>query len=591
MTNLRSVSLKARIFISFFGILLLMLFTYIFIGGRFITRFTEKQLADDYNSLLSETCDTMQDLLWNLTLTSGQILDNEAIQDTLLLYYSVSSPYDHQEQYSALMNDITMLTLSNTDVSLLSLYDNTESEYIYSSYPVSGNQTDQLPVLYQNSAFSFYGPCSSQSNYNGNPVLILNRTETLPNGRSVTLSIETGFYSMLDPIELAGRKSAYLALTNTDGELIYTNFPEDSSEEIPALLSVGKTKNFRSLSRDMPQGWQVHLIIPNQIYALDYYHSLREALLCTIIVAVLVGLLAVYFWRSIYTPLQLFDRQLELLLSDEEVSREWHSSIPEYEHLLQKIASLQKQIQQMIQKIIAQEKTTAQVQLEKLRAQINPHFLLNTLNTMHWLALMNGQHEIDDLTQSLAHLLSYNLDKDSVSATLEKELGALQEYIRLQKVRYDFHFEIIRPSAAEELNYPCPKFLLQPLVENALSHGYRPGMEILVEVQIDERIRLTVSDTGSGIAPDRLEAINRLCGAVLNTGPVSPGAGFSAASASPDIPQSGIGLSYVVNSLHSFFPDNCSFSVSSESGAGTTISIEFPKMKGGGYHAENTDRR
>ncbi|MDO4336716.1 MAG: histidine kinase [Eubacteriales bacterium] len=585
MTNLRRVSLKARIFISFFGILLLMLFTYIFMGSRFITRFTERQLADDYNSLLSEICDTMQDLLWNLTLTSGQILDNAEIQDTLILYQSASSPYVRQGQYSALMNNITMLTLSNTDISLLCLYDNEASEYIYSSYPISGNQRDSLPVLYQNSAFSFCGPCSSQSSYNGNPVLVLNRTETLSNGSSVTLSVETGFYSMLDPIRLAENKSAFLAVTNADSELIYTNFPgESSGEEFLSLLDSGKNSDYRSLSRSMPQGWQVYLILSNQIYARDYYHAISEALLVTIFIAVLVGLIAVYFWKSIYAPLQLFDRQLEMLLSDQEISREWHSSIPEYDHLLQKIFALQKQIQQMIQQIIAQEKTNARMQLEKLRAQINPHFLLNTLNTMHWMALINEQHEIDDITQALAHLLSYNLDKDNVSTSLAREIGALGEYVRLQKVRYDFNFAVSSPPSPGDLNYPCPKFMLQPLVENALSHGYRPGMEIRVNIQIDERIHIVVSDTGTGITPERLAVINRLRQASFTEE-------TDAAMDAEGISRFGIGLSYVVSSLHSFFSGDCSFSAASEEGSGTSIFIEFPKVKGGGYHAEDIDCR
>lgn len=138
----------------------------------------------------------------------------------------------------------------------------------------------------------------------------------------------------------------------------------------------------------------------------------------------------------------------------------------------------------MIRHIIAQEKDNSKMQIEKLRSQINPHFLLNTLNTVHWMALMNGQNEIDTITQSLAHLLSYNFDKDSVSTNLEKELRALAEYVQLQKVRYDFQFTVDRSEQKIELNYPCPKFLLQPLVENALSHGYRPGMEIVVTIQI-----------------------------------------------------------------------------------------------------------
>ena len=65
----------------------------------------------------------MENLLWNLTLTSGQILDNEAVRDTLILYQETESPYARQTHYVELLDSVTMLTLANTDVSLLYIYD------------------------------------------------------------------------------------------------------------------------------------------------------------------------------------------------------------------------------------------------------------------------------------------------------------------------------------------------------------------------------------------------------------------------------------------------------------------------------------
>lgn len=119
ISNIKNISLKSRIFISFFSILLLMAVSCFFTISRFITRFTETQLNDDYDSILSETCDTMENLLWNITLTSGQILDNEEIQNTLMLYQDSLSPYERQRHYAALLDSVSMLTLANTDISLL----------------------------------------------------------------------------------------------------------------------------------------------------------------------------------------------------------------------------------------------------------------------------------------------------------------------------------------------------------------------------------------------------------------------------------------------------------------------------------------
>lgn len=582
----KNISLKSRIFISFFSILLLMAGSCFFTISRFITRFTETQLNNDYDSILSETCDSMENLLWDLTLTSGQILDNEEIKETLMLYQNSISPYEKQAYYASLRDSITMLTLANTDISLLYLYDTARQDFIFSSFPVSGKQPVQSPVLYQNTAFSFCGPCKSQSSYNGNPVLILNRTEILPNGKSVLLSIESGFYSLLAPLRSVERKSAFLAITNASGEQVYTTFEDISGAKINDILK-GDNKHYRSMSKSMSQGWNVHIIIPEHIYIQDFYQSLSDILLCTLIIAVFVTLTAIYFWRSIYSPLRLFDRQLGLLLSDESSIAQTHSSIPEYDYLLHKIVLMQKQIQEMIHQIVQQEKMNAKMQIEKLRAQINPHFLLNTLNTLHWMALMNRQDDIDAITQSLSHLLSYNLDKESVSASLDKELSALAEYVQLQKVRCDFQFRIERPPA-NDLNYPCPKFLLQPLVENALVHGYQPGMKILVCVQVDDAsIHLTVSDTGTGMDAETLARINRLSSSM-------PCSDQPACGTANDIPRFGIGLAYVMNSLYAFFSDSFCFHAENAKSEdtenrGTIVTINFPKLKGNGYYVKNTD--
>lgn len=595
-SGLKNISLRSRIFISFFSILLLMACSCFFIISRFITRFTQTQLNNDYDSILSETCDVMENLLWNLTLTSAQILDNEEIQETLMLYQESISPYEQQIHYSSLLDSITMLTLANTDISLLYLYDNTLQDFIFSSFPLSRRQTEQAPVLYQNASFSFYGPCQSQSSYNGNPVLILKRTETLPSGKSVVLSIESGFYSLLAPIRSAGRKSAFLAITNASGELVYTTFEDESDIEIMNLPNENQGggseasssilmfhKDYRSMSKAMSQGWNVHIIIPEHIYIKDYYQSLTDIFACVFILAAFVALIALYFWKSIYSPLRLFDQQLELLLSDESRHAQIHSSIPEYDYLLNKIMVMQKQIQEMIRRIVQQEKTNTKMQIEKLRAQINPHFLLNTLNTVHWMALMNGQDDIDRITQSLSHLLSYNLDKESVSTNLDKELNALAEYVQLQKVRYDFHFRVERP-VSNDLNYPCPKFLLQPIIENALAHGYQPGMEILVQIRVDASIHLTLSDTGTGMDSQTLARVKSF------SSPSTPQSEQPPSDAGENTPVFGIGLAYVVNSLRAFFSDDFHFIIESSENHGTVVTIDFPKLKGYGYHVKNTDR-
>lgn len=574
----KSFSLKKRIFIFFFGVLLLMICTYIMVISRFITRFTQERLNTEYESILTETCDTIGNILWNLTLTSQQLLDNEEIISALENHFSVSGSLDRKENYNELLNTIYSLTMANTELGLLYFYDIDSKEYIYSSIPVERNN-DEQHALYQTSGFRFQGPCKSQSNYNANPVMALTRTETLPSGRAIKLSIESGYYSLEKPFAAAEQKMAYLIFTSETGQIICNTIPEvENITQLISQLQNGSRKDFRYLSKKPAQGWTAHIIIPNSVYTRDYQLALRDFISCTLLVTVLVGCFALYFWRSVYHPLQLFDRQLSSLLSEEDEMAQMHSSIPEYDYLLQKITALQKQIQDMIHWKITQEKLHSQMQLEKLRAQINPHFLMNTLNTLHWLALMNKQPDIDKITQALSHLLAYNLDKQSYETNLENEIMALKEYITLQQTRYTFDFYIHSEEPLENLNYPCPKFILQPLAENSLSHGYREGMAISLTVCVKKDIEIILHDTGTGINPNTLQKLQNL----------SPLSGETPSDNTFGL-HSGIGLAYVVQILNDFYTGNYDFKVTSIEGQDTTVTIIIPKLKGGGYYAENTD--
>lgn len=576
----KHLSLKIRIFLFFLGILTLMLCTYIFAISRFITRFTEKQLNADYEAILTETTDTIENLLWNLTLTSEQLLSNETITASLTGYQNTLSPYTKQQHYSVLLDTLNSLTMSNTDIALTYFYDTATEEYIYSSFPVNNMQPD-LPIIYQNSSFSFHGPCTSQCTLIGNPVLILNRTEELPNGHLITLSVESGYYSLDNPLQAVERKSAYLVLTNYQNEPIFSTLPDKTNAmELLSRIANGIEHEYHSFNLKSAQGWSVYIIVPSTIYTRDYQIALRDFIICSVLIVLLVSAFAMYFWHSIYHPLQLFDQQLEMFLQDDIPDKQMHSSIPEYDHLLQKMVQLQTQIRDMINQIVMQEKLNTKIQLEKLRAQINPHFLLNTLNTLHWMALMNQQKDIDKITQSLSHLLSYNLDKESYSTNLKNELYALQEYIALQKVRYTFSFILTCDQKVENLDYPCPKFILQPLIENALIHGYRENMTISLTIKVAEQILIELIDTGTGMSE---ESLNKFRFFVSNIS-----ASENAARISEPI-HFGIGLQYVIEMLNDFYAGKYEWNIDSSPQTGTTIFMKIPKLKGGGYHAQNTD--
>lgn len=578
------ISLKLRIFLIFFGILAATVFIFIISFYRFVSRTTFENLDKDYFSMANDLSDTSEALLWKLTLTSQQLLENETIQNIIVSYQEADNPYQRQTYYSDLLDQVSSLTMSETDIALLYFYDPVNEDIIYSTLPVD-RQIISTNYLYENDLFQYRGPASSQSTFLGNPVFILDRTAVLPNGNPVFFSVESGYYSLDKLFQFLHQKNAYVAFANEKGEILYHSVPPEllSDSDLLPLLS-GENHAFRVFSTQASQGWSAYVIVPQSVYTSQYKAGLQEFTKYMVIFAFLLLILAFLFWRSIFYPLQLFDRQLEAIVTDQELSGENPSSIPEFDFLFKRIKLLQQQVQHMLTQAVIQEKANTKAQLEKLRAQINPHFLMNTLNTIHWLALINKQPEIDEITQSLAHLLSYNLDKDSYNTNLQKEVNAVSEYVRLQKVRYQFDFQVHIFPENNALNYPCPKFILQPFIENALSHGYREHMEISLDISaLEEEVQIRISDTGSGMTDDQMQTIRTLLSSPVsrseNTLPIIMNQNSG----------KGIGLSYVAGILQLYYNESCLITVTGSSGNGTSFCIHLPKMKGRGYHVEHTD--
>lgn len=252
-----------------------------------------------------------------------------------------------------------------------------------------------------------------------------------------------------------------------------------------------------------------------------------------------------------------------MLLSDDDAKIVPCTNIPEYDYILSRFGDIRSQLDTMIGEIVQHEKYRNQLELEKLRYQINPHFLMNTLNTVHWMAIMNDQEEIDTLIQSLNHLLAYNLDKCVDNATMETEITALSEYIEIQQSRYDFSFEIIREPEEIQFLYPCPKFILQPLVENSLYHGYKENMKLILTITLGERINISIKDTGLGMTDEQLSRFrNREFHSFIH---------YKEKSRSM-----GIGLEYVLQSLQSYYKNDFNFTIDSELENGTTLILSLP---------------
>lgn len=166
---------------------------------------------------------------------------------------------------------------------------------------------------------------------------------------------------------------------------------------------------------------------------------------------------------------------------------------------------------ELIQRLKAEERQKDAVHFQMLLAQMNPHFLLNTLNTMKWIGLRSRNEEIVEMCLSLGKLLEMSLNSDVDLIHLQDEIELTKAFIYIQLVRYGNRFEV-EFSYDEDLQYALvPKLSLQPLVDNAIKHGIgdmAEGGRIQIRMGISgessDRLTLEVEDNGVGVESSRL---------------------------------------------------------------------------------------
>lgn len=202
-----------------------------------------------------------------------------------------------------------------------------------------------------------------------------------------------------------------------------------------------------------------------------------------------------------------------------------------------------------------------ETQITALQAQINPHFLYNTLDTLIFMLEKNERDKAIGMVTALSRLFRYITSKDNPLVPLRDEINYARSYVELMKVRYD-HIEFRWELDEACMAYKSVKFILQPIIENAIQHGRRghdEQLQIVISAQAKDDgnvIELAVTDNGKGISGEELDELKRQLGA-----------------------QSGrkIGIYNVDSRLKLHYGEEYGIRIQSEYGIGTRVTIPLPK--------------
>ncbi|KQY82219.1 histidine kinase [Paenibacillus sp. Root52] len=312
-------------------------------------------------------------------------------------------------------------------------------------------------------------------------------------------------------------------------------------------------------------------------YNMASYHEiferiiwLKNALIVVYVIAIVIVLtLGMVFARSLTRPIrQLIGQMKEVQYGDLDNIDNANLTVPTHHHM-DEIGLLHRTYRLMITHIntlikenYASQLVIKETEFKALQAQINPHFLYNALDSIHWLAKKHKQEQISSMVLSLGYLLRTSISFKQNVITLAEELEIVNHYVTIQKYRFqhrlDFHLHVPQPY----LGCAIPKLTLQPLLENAIQYGLEPQVgacQIRVYAELSEgKLLLVVEDHGPGMEPEFVEKVLR--GEVETRG-------------------TGIGLMNIRERLRLAFGDDHDIRLESKPGCGTKVMVPLPLPK------------
>lgn len=354
------------------------------------------------------------------------------------------------------------------------------------------------------------------------------------------------------------------------------------SEELSSILkgpethfidkSEGKPK-FVFSSHSKATGWGIVGIVPLQ-EIVEEANAIRQLIIISVVLSIVFAISLHFFVSTRLTrPVHVLKNKMQLAASGYLEAKVVPSGNDEIADLGNSFNIMLGKIRRLLEQSIQEQQEIKKAELRALQAQINPHFLYNTLESIIWMAESGKKDQVITLVQSLSSLFRISLSKGKDWITIHKELEHVQSYMVIQQMRYRDILEYDICIASELYSYPILKMTLQPIIENAIYHGIKnkrgKGMvQVRGFMDEDRDILIVVEDNGIGMSETRLEELR-----FALSQPHPPEETGKEVSG-------GFGLHNVHQRLRLYYGEAYGVQVNSREREGTTVMIRIPMQLG-----------
>ena len=323
------------------------------------------------------------------------------------------------------------------------------------------------------------------------------------------------------------------------------------------------------------QGWKLCVLISRSAIEAPMSQMTQLLLLVWVGLVLMLALLSPIYIRAVVRPLNRLADAMDAVNLDDPAPHYEGSGSQEIRRLSTSFNRMTARIQQLLARVLEEQKLKRDAEFRALQAQINPHFLYNTLDTIAWKSLSYGAEEVADMVSALSQFFRLSLNRGQDFISLDAEMDHVYSYLYIQKIRYEEKLEFSLDLDEQVRNVSVPKLIIQPLVENALYHGIKSKEGIgHIQVRIRPRggdmVSIVVADDGAGMDTARLLLLQES----LRSGQCS----------------AGFGLCNIAQRLRLAYGPAHRLTIRSVSGRGTVVRILLPQERSS-YHVSADHRR
>lgn len=366
----------------------------------------------------------------------------------------------------------------------------------------------------------------------------------------------------------------YIYIINEKGELIYhpqqaliyaglkgEDFNNIGSNSYNSISEVFQgEKRIVTIEPVSYMGWKVA-----GIFYMDDLIASRNELIRYAILIILFGtmfLIAIFVLISakITKPIKELERSMKMVEEGQLDVSSNISGAEEIMHLSNAFNLMIARIKQLMDQIVLEQESKRKSELNALQAQINPHFLYNTLDSIVWMAENGKSQEVIGMVTALARLFRISISRGKNIITVEQELEHAKNYLIIQKIRYKNKFQYEIKAQEEVLKCHTVKLILQPIIENAIYHGIEymvdEGFISISAGKFENKLLFEVTDNGLGMAPETIEKLLY--------------------SDQKDNKGTGVGVKNVHERIRLTYGEEYGINIESELEAGTKVKIWLP---------------